>query len=660
MTHVSRHIVTRVSVGTDPSGTPLRLWPGVTAAGLMALLRWGVPAVVPEAAMFAVLSGLAAAAAILVWWLFFSRAAWVERLGATALMAVALVATRPVLHESIQNGMMGMMFFIYVIPILSLAFVIWAVASRRLGRGARRATLVAAIALACGSLALVRTDGLIGGGGSQFAWRWTPTAEERLLARADDEPTPLATSPSPVDELTQAASTASGDADDADPQPPVSHPSAPGEGIAGPLTAADPAMARDTRRADESGPSEPGVPPVERPAARAPRATRVEWPGFRGLGRDAVVRGLRVDTDWSTRPPVELWRRAIGPGWSSFAIADGVFYTQEQRGEDELVSAYALATGAPVWRHRDAARFWESNGGAGPRGTPTLDNGRVYALGATGILNVLDARTGAVVWSRDAASDTGVATPGWGFSGSPLVIDDTVIVATSGVLAAYDTATGDPRWVSRVPGGGSYSSPHLATIDGVPQVLLMAGGGLRSVAPADGSLLWEHAWPGAPIVQPALLGDGHLVVSTSGNTGALGLRRLAVARGAGGWSVDPRWTSNGLKPYFNDFVVHEGHAYGFDGFILASLDLTDGTRKWKGGRYGHGQMVLLPDQDLLLVLSEEGEIALVSATPDKFAELARFAAIQGKTWNHPAMAGDVLLVRNGEEMAAFRLPLAGR
>jgi outer membrane protein assembly factor BamB len=197
------------------------------------------------------------------------------------------------------------------------------------------------------------------------------------------------------------------------------------------------------------------------------------------------------------------------------------------------------------------------------------------------------------------------------------------------------------------------------TIGGLPQILLLSGTGVGSVAPADGSLLWEHAWPGAPILQPARTSDGDLLVTTNDMSGSLGTRRLAIAHGPEGWKVEERWTSRGLKPYFNDFVVHAGHAYGFDGSILACIDLADGARKWKGGRYGNGQLVLLPDQDLLLVLSEEGDLALVRATPDRFTELARVPAIEGKTWNHPALVGDVLLVRNGEEMAAFRLARAG-
>jgi outer membrane protein assembly factor BamB len=371
-----------------------------------------------------------------------------------------------------------------------------------------------------------------------------------------------------------------------------------------------------------------------------------------------VIPGVRIETDWSKSPPVELWRRPIGPAWSSFAVRGDFVYTQEQRGEDEVVSCYRLSTGEPVWRHRDAVRFYESNAGPGPRGTPAVRNGRVYTLGATGILNALDAGTGRVAWSRNAATDTGKEIPGWGVASSPLALDDLVIVAVAGQLVAYDAATGTQRWVGE-SGGGGYSSPHLATIGGVTQVLLIRGARTVGVAPADGAVLWEHTWePSVAITQPAVLADGGVLTTLADAMGGQGMRRLAVARGPAGWTVEERWTSRGLKPYYNDIVVHEGHAFGFDGSILSCIDVNDGNRKWKGGRYGHGQLVLLADQDLLLVLSEEGELALVSATPDKYTELARTKAIEGKTWNHPVLVGDVLLVRNGEEMAAFRLPLS--
>ncbi len=173
-------------------------------------------------------------------------------------------------------------------------------------------------------------------------------------------------------------------------------------------------------------------------------------------------------------------------------------------------------------------------------------------------------------------------------------------------------------------------------------------------------VLWEHAWrPGAGFLQPALTADGDVLISAGEGITGLGMSRVAVAHGPTGWTVKERWTTVGLKPFFNDVVVHKGHAFGFDGSILACIDLEDGSRRWKGGRYGHGQLVLFPEQDLLLVLSEEGELALVRAATDQFAEVARFRAIEGKTWNHPALVGDVLLIRNGEEMAAFRLSVAG-
>jgi outer membrane protein assembly factor BamB len=605
---------------------PLRLWPGVVLAVLLLLARFAVPVVALEATMYGMLGGMAAALLIVVWWLLFSRARWFERLGALALMIAALAATPLVLHESIATGAMGYLYYFYAIPALSVVFVVWAVATRRLSDRTRRVTMVAAIVLACGAWALLRTGGFTGYGDSDFAWRWSPSPEERLLAQAADEPMAAPAAETPEEPAT-------GPGDDAAKLP---APAAAGETPEEPLVAEageEPAALGDT--------------PAAEPAS--------DWPGFRGPGRDGVVHGVRIATDWSASPPVELWRRPIGPGWSSFAVRGGRVYTQEQRGEDEVVACYDAATGEPVWIHRDAARFWESNGGAGPRATPTLSDGHVYTLGGTGIVNALDAGNGAVVWSRDGAADTGAKLPVWGFSGSPLVIGDVVVVAASGALAAYEAATGELRW-SAPPRGEGYSSPHLATIGGLEQVVLIHGEGVTGVAPADGEVLWEHAWKGYPIVQPALTADGDLLISVTAQSG---LRRLDVANGSGGWTAEERWTSIGLKPYFNDFVVHEGHAYGFDGGILAAIGLEGGERKWKGGRYGHGQLVLLPEQDLLLVLSEEGELALVGATPEGFTEIARHPAIEGKTWNHPVLAGDLLVVRNGEEMVAFRLPPAG-
>ena len=232
------------------------------------------------------------------------------------------------------------------------------------------------------------------------------------------------------------------------------------------------------------------------------------------------------------------------------------------------------------------------------------------------------------------------------------MVDELVIVAAAGRLVAYDRSTGEHRWLGP-DGGEGYSSPHLVTLDGVSQVLLVGGKGVTGVDAAQGAALWEHEYPGSAIVQPAVTPDGDLLIGTES-----GLGRVAVTRGADGWTTEERWSTNRLKPYFNDFVVHEGHAYGFDGRALACVDLAEGERQWKGGRYGHGQLILLADQSLLLAITEDGDLALVEATPGQFTEVARVPAIAGKTWNHPVLVGDVLLTRNAEEMAAFRIVLA--
>ena len=601
---------------------------------VIVLLQWtarfGLPIVDPDWTAYAVMAGLVGWVALIVWWLFFSRGPRAERYGAFAVMIGAMAATWPLLDVSMATGANGAIFFLLALPGVSLAFVLWAIASRRLSIGMRRATIVGAMIVASGVWTLVRTGGFNGSFDNDLAWRWTPTPEERLLA-ADKEPIELPA------------------------------PNAPTPPVPGGDSARAEASAPDTAPVTPAAPAAPAAgeapPPV---AALTVAPTRLaapvlEWPGFRGADRNGVIRGVRINTNWSQTPPTELWRRPIGPGWSSFAVHGDLLYTQEQRGDDEIVAAYRVSTGAPVWRHRDAARFYESNGGPGPRATPTYSDGRVYTFGATGILNALDAATGRVVWSRNVSTDSKTVVPDWGFAASPILVDDLVIVAAAGKLVAYDVAAGTPRWYGP-DGGPGYSSPHLLTIRGVPQILLLSGGGVTSVAPADGKTLWEMTVTtsamSAPIVQPGATAEGDVLISDGT---ASGMHRVAVAQGPDGWTAEPRWKSTGLKPLFNDFVVHKGYAFGFDGSILACIDLADGTRKWKGGRYGSGQLVLLETQDLLLVVSEEGELVLVAATPDKHTEIARAPAIEGKTWNHPVLVGDVLLVRNGEAMAAFRL-----
>lgn len=581
----------------------LRLWPGVIIVILQWLIWFGLPIIDPDATAIALFGGFFGGLAVVIWWAFFSRAARFDRWGAVVLMIVALAATSFVIHKSIATALMGMMFALYATPVLSLAFVGWAVATRRLSDKLRRVTMVATIFLATGLWTLLRTDGMTGDVRHDFAWRWAETAEERLLARADDDPVL--------------------------PEP-----------------AADSLISSDSLHVIVDDNFLPVPVAIQ---------TRTSWPGFRGPERNNVIHGTLIQTDWTASPPIELWRRPIGPGISSFAVDGDLLFTQEQRGEYEVVSCYRVATGEPVWRHRDSTRFWDSHAGAGPRSTPTFVHGRVYTFGATGILNVLNAANGAVFWSRNPALDLAAPIPGWGFASSPLVVDDVVIVAVAGTLAGYDLATGHPRWTGPV-GGDSYGSPHLLTIGGIPQVLLLDAAGATSLAPADGKLLWQHPWPAdTRILQPALIGDGDLLLSAGDGNG---MRRIGVANEPGGWTATERWTSTGLKPYFSDFVIHNGYAFGFDGNILACIEIEGGKRQWKGGRYGSGQVVLLSDQNVLLVVSEKGELALVAAAPDEFTELARIPAVEGKTWNHPVLVGDVLLIRNGQEMVAFRLPLS--
>jgi outer membrane protein assembly factor BamB len=380
-----------------------------------------------------------------------------------------------------------------------------------------------------------------------------------------------------------------------------------------------------------------------------------DWPEFRGAPRDGVVRGVRIETNWREAPPEKVWRQAVGPAWSSVIVVDGFLVTQEQRGESEAVVCYDAETGKELWAHSETARFSEGVSGVGPRATPTFHQGRIYAYGANGILSCLDATNGKAIWSSKAR-DESVPLPMWGYSASPLIADGKVIVFVGGSkgTVAFDAASGAPAW-SRDGGSNSYSSAQLLTLRGTPQVVMLDDKRMVGLSVADGAVLWERPNPSPsaiPMLQPHVADEGTLLAST-----AQDLFLLDVRQEGGRWSAADKWVSTRFIPSFDDFVVHDGHVYGLDNGVLSCVKVATGERVWKKERYGSGQVLLLADQSLLVVLSEKGELALTDARPQEPGEAFRFPALKGKTWNHPVIVKDRIYVRNAEEMACYRLRL---
>ncbi|MBN82627.1 MAG: hypothetical protein CMJ70_21045 [Planctomycetaceae bacterium] len=381
-----------------------------------------------------------------------------------------------------------------------------------------------------------------------------------------------------------------------------------------------------------------------------------DWTGFRGPRRDGKVADIRLQTDWQRHPPQQLWRREIGPGWSSFCVVDDRVFTQEQRGDSECVVCYHASSGELLWVHEDRARFWDAAGGAGPRATPSFFAGRLYTLGSTGILNCLAAGSGRLEWSVNISQTNQAPIPTWGFTGSPLVWKDLVVVCAGGnqqqSLIAYDRINGRRRWASGHIGAG-YGSPHLATLHGVEQVIIIDDEGVSGYELLTGRGLWQFdlgGIPGDKTLQPCLLDQQSFLV---GMGNGIGTRFLQCNRAGDNWRIEQRWLSKGLKPKFSDLLYHQGYIYGLDGKVLVCLAGDSGKRLWKGGRYGAGQLILLGNN--LLVTAENGDLALVSAQPEKYQEHGRIKGLEGKTWNHPAYARGQLFVRNGREAVCYAL-----
>ncbi len=644
----------------EPVATALppraRLWPAWVILGLTGV-AWVVsvtPAINNLTRFIVMMVGpLAGAVLSAVWMLGFSRLGGRERLSVTLIaMALGVVAWQ------ISHADMGVTVWIYGVPLALAAVAIGETLWRNRPARPRIGLVAALLVVAWGWLPFVRNDGFRGDYLPELTWRWTPTKESLLAPAMIPPATPVA----------EVAVT------------PATNPFDP-ENLAEYLSI----HAND-------------------------------WPNFRGSQLQGRAESITEPLDWEKHPPTVLWKQPIGPGWSSFIYVAGKLYTQEQRGEQELVSCYDAATGKPVWQSAHLTRFSEVVSGAGPRATPTFDQGQLFTFGASGVLTCHNAENGRVIWQRDLLKEVNAQLPMWGFSGSPIVVGHSlpwgassmkahshrqVIVYAGGSgdngLMAFDCATGKTDWAIKSKGMNFSSAQPIGENFRHNMIVFGDEDGLFAVEPATQKILWKFRpseWKGPAMCQPLqivesrpkprdpadvsvtplVLENGRFPTTTDSLIVTLG-DGIGVARlemkfvpddpmphtlagdssYKGTFSVKEVWTSNQLKPSFNDMVYHQGHLYGFDQNILVCLDAETGQRKWKKGRYGFGQMILLPEVDQLIVLSEFGECVLVAAEPTAHRELGRVQAIEGKTWNHPIIAGQTLFIRNGEEAAALKL-----
>jgi outer membrane protein assembly factor BamB len=377
---------------------------------------------------------------------------------------------------------------------------------------------------------------------------------------------------------------------------------------------------------------------------------RIDWADYRGPDRAGIYKAGEILTAWPAEGLERLWKQPVGEGYASFSIAKGIAYTIEQRRTQEVLAAYDIHTGRELWTQSWDARFTESLGGDGPRATPIWHSGRVYALGAEGELRCLNGRTGKTIWSRNVLE--GGPNLQWGMAASPLIVDEKVVVSAANRLIAYNRETGEPVWRS-AERQMAYVSPMLVTLAGRRQILHVSAFHALGVSPEDGTVLWDHAWGSQKEIkcaQPIVLDDDRVFFSAGYGIGAL---VVEIDYDGRAFTSRTLWENNRMKNKFSSAVLRDGYIYGMDEAILACIDPKTGDLKWKGGRYGYGQVIAAGDR--LIVLTEAGELVLVKATPEGHQELARFAAIEGKTWNNPAISDGLLLVRNANEMACFRI-----
>ena len=381
-----------------------------------------------------------------------------------------------------------------------------------------------------------------------------------------------------------------------------------------------------------------------------------DWPQWLGPNRDGVSATKGLLTTWPEAGPVEVWRKEIGRGFSGVSVFAGNAYTMTMTGDGEYAIGLDALTGKELWRTRTGPIYRESQGGDGPRGTPAIDGGLVYVLGANGALEALDAARGTRKWAVDLKKDFGSQRPGWGFSSSPLIEGSALLVEGGGssgrAIMGFNKRDGRPLWSTQGDKMG-YSSPVVANFGGVRQVLFFTGAGLTSVSPLSGSQHWRFEWPtpyDVNVATPVLVPPDKVFISSGYDTGGA---LLKVSWEAGKATVRQVWKDKVMKSHFGTAVYYDGYLYGFDMSILKCVDANTGVEMWKERGYGKGTLIIADGH--LIVLSERGKVALIKAQSNGFVEVASAQVLNGKCWTVPSLADGRLYLRNEQEIVCLDL-----
>ena len=380
------------------------------------------------------------------------------------------------------------------------------------------------------------------------------------------------------------------------------------------------------------------------------------WPQWHGPNRDGVSDETGLLSSWPEGGPKVLWRAPLGEGYSGMSIVGGRVYTMYARDDDEFAVCLDASDGWEIWRFRTGS-MWKNDQGDGSRSTPTIQGGSAYVLAAEGKLYALDALDGTKKWSRDFVAEFGSTVPGWGYSASPLIADDLVLVEVGGKgdqsIVAFDKTDGQTVWAAHSD-EAAYSSPITIDFGGWRQAIFLTSGHLLSVSPADGRIYWTYPWPEGPealnICTPRFIPDDKVFISTWYDEGSVLLRMKETE---GGLEVEEVWKSRVMKNQFNSPVLRDGYLYGFDNAFLTCIEASTGEERWVSRGFGKGSLILAADH--LVVLGDSGELALVEATPTGFVQKASAPVLQGKCWTVPALAGGRLYVRNQEEMLSLEM-----